>query len=74
MCSSDLFDGSPQFSGDIPSYGLMDVQVNYGFAKQNTTIKVGSSNILNNRHYEVYGGPLVGRLAYISLLYNFQKK
>ena len=68
------FDGSPQFSGDIPSYGLMDVQVNYSFAKQNTVIKVGSSNVLNNLHYEVYGGPLIGRLAYISLLYNFQKK
>ena len=69
-----IFDGSPQFSGAIPSYGLMDVQVNYSFAKQNTIVKVGSSNVLNNRHYEVYGGPLIGRLAYISLLYNFQKK
>jgi outer membrane receptor protein involved in Fe transport len=68
------FDGSPQFSGDIPSYGLLDVQVNYSIDKQNTVIKVGASNVLRNLHYEVYGGPLVGRLGYISLLYNFQKK
>ncbi len=68
------FDGSPQFSGNIPSYGLLDMQVNYSIAKQNTVIKVGASNVLKNLHYEVYGGPLIGRLGYISLLYNFQKK
>lgn len=68
-----IFEGSPQFSGDIPSFGLVDVQINHLFEKQHTTIKVGCSNVLKNWHYEVYGGPLVGRLAYVSLLYSFDR-
>ncbi len=69
-----VFEGSPQFTGLINSFDLLDVQANYVFAKQNTTVKIGATNILNNLHYEVYGGPLIGRLAYISLTYNFEKK
>ena len=51
----------------------MDVQLNVYFNKINTTLKVGASNILNNEHYETYGGPLIGRLGYISALYEFNK-
>lgn len=62
------FEGSPQFTGDIRSYGLCDVQVNKRFVETKTTIKIGGSNIFNNEHYEVYGGPLIGRLLYFQLL------
>jgi iron complex outermembrane recepter protein len=68
------YSGSPQFTGNIPSYDLLDAQVNYRFMKINTTLKVGASNVLNNRVYQVYGGPRVGRMAYVSLLYEFTKK
>ncbi|MEM9820057.1 MAG: TonB-dependent receptor [Bacteroidota bacterium] len=72
--SSFLFEGSPQFTGTIPRYDLLDVQINYEFSRVNTTIKIGASNILNNLHFETVGGPLVGRLAYIKLNYEFNKK
>ena len=68
------YTGSPQFTGYIPTYDLLDVQVNYRFTKINTTVKLGASNALDNRVYQVYGGPRVGRMAYISLLYEFVKK
>ncbi len=68
------YEGSPQFTGLIPSYDLLDAQVNYKFTKINTTLKIGASNILDNRVFQVYGGPKVGRLAYVSLLYEFAKK
>lgn len=71
---SFLFEGSPQFTGIIPRYDLLDVQVNYEFKKINTTLKVGASNILENLHFETVGGPLVGRLAYVKLTYEFKKK
>ena len=29
-------------------------------------LKAGASNLLKNEHIETYGGPTVGRLAYIS--------
>ena len=34
-------------------------------------IKVGASNILNNEVYQAYGGPKVGRLSYLALLFEF---
>lgn len=81
-----LFEGSPQFTGMIPSYDMVDAQINYVLPKWNTTLKAGASNILglmplfdkagdqlertvfDNRNYQVYGGPFVGRLAYVSVL------
>jgi len=71
---SFLFEGSPQFTGIIPTYDLLDAQVNYEFEKINTTLKVGASNILENLHFETIGGPLVGRLAYVKLTFEFDKK
>lgn len=64
-----LFEGSPQFTGFIPTYDMLDAQVNYKFTKLNTTIKVGASNILDNRQFQTYGGPRIGRLGYISMTY-----
>ena len=68
------FQGSPQFSGAIPTYDLLDAQVNYSFPKASTTVKVGASNVLDKKQYQVYGGPRIGRMAYISLVYDFVKK
>jgi iron complex outermembrane recepter protein len=64
-----LFEGSPQFTGLVPTYDLLDVQVNWRVEKIKTTIKIGASNVLNNKQFQTYGGPRIGRLAYISFLY-----
>ena len=61
-----VFEGSPQFTGFVPSYDLLDGQVNYKFDAQGLTVKAGASNLLKNEHIETYGGPTVGRLAYVS--------
>ncbi len=68
-----LFEGSPQFTGNIDTYDLLDVQANYFLKSINTTIKLGASNVLRNLHYETYGGPLIGRLIYFQLTYDFRK-
>jgi iron complex outermembrane recepter protein len=68
-----VFEGSPQFTGNISNYALMDAQLNFKVKKIDTTIKVGASNILNNKAFQTYGGPRIGRLAYISLLYEWKK-
>ena len=69
-----IFEGSPQFTGKIDTYDIIDVQINYTLDTWNTTFKLGASNILNNKHYETYGGPLIGRLAYFTITYDFKKK
>lgn len=65
------FEGSPQFSGFIDTYGLLDVQLSYHLKAYFTTLKLGASNVLNNEVYQVYGGPRVGRLAYFQLLFEW---
>jgi iron complex outermembrane recepter protein len=69
-----LFEGSPQFTGFIPTYDLLDAQVNYTFPKINTTVKIGATNILDNQVFQTYGGPRIGRLAYLSLTYDWQNR
>ena len=68
-----LFEGSPQFTGLIPSYDLLDGQINYQVKKWDTTFKLGASNILNNMVFQAYGGPRIGRMAYFSIVYDFRK-
>ena len=67
-----IFEGSPQFTGIVPTYDLVDMQISKKLQQLNATIKVGSSNLLNNMHYEVYGGPYIGRMTYCSLLFNIK--
>ncbi|MCB0793602.1 MAG: TonB-dependent receptor [Flavobacteriales bacterium] len=89
-----LFEGSPQFTGSIPTYDMVDAQVNVKFPKANTTVKVGCSNLFgivplfdqdvpsdeklermwNNSVLMVYGGPFVGRLAYLQLIYELDRR
>ncbi|MCB9262447.1 MAG: carboxypeptidase-like regulatory domain-containing protein [Flavobacteriales bacterium] len=87
-----VFEGSPQFTGSVPTYDMVDAQMNYLIEKSHLTIKLGASNVLgivplfdsrsdskrrtvfNNLNYQVYGGPYVGRLAYISLLFDIDHR
>ena len=67
-----MFEGSPQFTGIVPTYDLVDMQISKKLQQLNATIKVGSSNLLNNMHYEVYGGTYIGRMTYCSLLFDIK--
>ncbi|MBT7480961.1 MAG: TonB-dependent receptor [Flavobacteriales bacterium] len=66
------YEGSPQFTGDVPTYDLLDMQISKKIPKYSATLKLGSSNLLNNFHYEVYGGPFIGRMTYLSILFEFK--
>ena len=71
---SFIFEGSPEFTGIIPSYDILDAQINWRWARQNTTFKLGASNVLGDQNYQTFGGPTVGRLAYFSIVYDWKKK
>jgi len=64
-----LYEGSPQFTGEIPTYDLLNAQVSKFIPSIHTTVKLGASNLLNNKQFQVYGGPRVGGLIYFSLLF-----
>jgi hypothetical protein len=67
------YEGSPQYTGLVPAYGMLDAQLNKSFWKQKITCKIGASNLLDNQVYQVYGGPRVGRMAYVSILFELKK-
>ncbi len=69
-----LFEGSPQFTGMVPTFGKVDVQINKNIEKPAMMVKVGASNLLNNRVSEAYGGPAVGRLAYLNVVFTVGDK
>lgn len=65
------YEGSPQFTGYVPGYYMVDAAVSANFKKINTTFKLGASNLTDNRVYTVYGGPYIGRMAYFSVVYEW---
>jgi len=64
-----IFEGSPQFTGFIPTYDMIDAQVSFGLPKINSTLKIGASNILDKQNFQTFGGPRIGRLGYITFTY-----
>jgi len=62
------YEGSPQFTGKVPTYDMLDAQISKFVPKIHTTFKLGASNILDNKMFQVYGGPRIGRMAYFSVL------
>ncbi|MCH1543649.1 MAG: TonB-dependent receptor plug domain-containing protein [Bacteroidia bacterium] len=65
-----LFEGSPQFTGFINSYYLLDAMIAKEIPEYNMQLKLGGSNLTNNMVMQVYGGPRIGRMVYFSILYD----
>ena len=65
-----VFEGSPQFTGIVPSYSQLDAQINKEIPELKAFVKIGASNLLDVQTFQVYGGPRVGRMMYISLQFD----
>lgn len=69
-----FWEGSPQFTGPVPAFTVIDAQINFTLKKASTNFKLGCSNLLNNMHIEAYGGPEIGRMAFFAIQYDWNKK
>jgi len=69
-----IFEGSPQFTGEIPTYDMLDAQVNVFVPSIHMTFKLGASNILDSQNFQTYGGPRIGRLGYFQITYDMGRK
>jgi outer membrane receptor protein involved in Fe transport len=58
-------------TGVIPAYQTLDAQVSYKLSSIKTILKVGGSNILNERYTTSFTNPSIGAVYYISL--NFEE-
>jgi len=57
-------------SGDVPAVGMLDGQISYRLKPLKSTIKIGGSNLLNNRYVLNYGGPTIGAIYYVSFTFD----
>lgn len=63
-------------TGQIPAYTVWDFQLNYPFSVNTSDlmIRVGCSNVLNQKRREIFGGPMIGRMIYTTLGFNLDRK
>jgi iron complex outermembrane receptor protein len=58
---------SPLVTGDVAAINNVDAQVTLRLPAVKSTIKLGGTNILNNRHIQYAGGPTIGALYYVAI-------
>lgn len=58
------------FRGDIKSYTVLNLSGTYRIT-QRFSFNLSASNLLNDKHYEIFGGSILGRRALASLIVSF---
>jgi iron complex outermembrane receptor protein len=58
---------SPLVTGEVNAINNIDAQVTFRLPAYKSTIKLGGTNVLNNRHIQYAGGPTIGALYYVAI-------
>jgi iron complex outermembrane recepter protein len=58
---------SPLANGTIPAYHTFDAQVTYKVPSIKSSIKLGGTNLLNERYIQYAAGPTIGGLYYVAI-------
>jgi iron complex outermembrane recepter protein len=58
---------SPLANGQIPAYHTFDAQVSYKLPSLKSTVKLGGTNIFNERYIQYAAGPTIGGLYYVAV-------
>lgn len=56
--------------GDVPAVTTLDAQLSYKVSSMKSIIKVGGSNLANNRYILNFGGPTIGAIYYVSITFD----
>lgn len=68
---SESFEWQATFAdGTVPSYAVVDAQINYTIPVIKANLKVGAANIGSNEYFTAFGTGLVGTQYYVSLSIN----
>ncbi|HRH60219.1 MAG TPA: TonB-dependent receptor, partial [Chitinophagaceae bacterium] len=57
-------------AGEVPSFGVVDLQLSYKLPKTKHLIKLGAMNLFNDYYRNSFGNPYIGGLYYVSFGYN----
>ena len=58
------------FSGQIHAYALVTLSAGY-VVNENLNMNFNISNLLDRKHYEIFGGSILGRRSTLSATYSF---
>ncbi|TBW27759.1 TonB-dependent receptor [Gramella sp. KN1008] len=56
--------------GNVPSYSVLDAQVNYTIPAWKARIKLGANNILGDEYFTAYGTGYIGSQYFASIIFN----
>ncbi|MEQ8927259.1 MAG: TonB-dependent receptor, partial [Fulvivirga sp.] len=56
--------------GVVPAFGTFDAQVSYKLSNLKSILKVGGSNITNERYTTSFGNPQLGAIYYVSITFD----
>lgn len=56
--------------GNVPEVHNLDAQVSYKLKSMKSILKLGGSNVLNNRYFLNFGGPTIGAIYYLSITFD----
>ena len=54
-------------TGQVPAFSSMDAQVSYRIPAAKATLKLGGTNIFNNRYIQYAAGPTIGGIYYLTI-------
>ncbi len=67
----DAYDwNSPLANGRVAALNNFDAQISYKIEKLSTQVKLGGTNIFNQRYVQYAAGPTIGALYYLSLTFD----
>jgi outer membrane receptor for ferrienterochelin and colicin len=70
----DAYDWTGTFNqlrpGRIDAYSIVDAQVSYDIHAIKSVLKLGASNLFNNKVYQAYGSPAIGAIYYVSFTFD----
>ena len=56
--------------GNVGAFSTLDGQVSYSLPKNNMTVKLGGTNLINHYYINAFGNPSIGGLYYLSITLN----
>ncbi|GAA4273548.1 TonB-dependent receptor [Aquimarina gracilis] len=68
--SDDYFWEAAFGNGDVPSFSVIDAQINYKIPSLKTILKAGATNIGGDEYFTAFGTGFIGSQYYISLTIN----
>ncbi len=68
--SDDYFWDADFGSGEIPSYTVINAQINYRIPSLKAKLKVGANNLLGDEYFTAIGSGFIGSQYYVGLTFN----